>query len=314
MAITIRKNIPLAPYTVYKIGGPARFFIEASAKKEIIEAAAFVRAKRLPFFILGAGSNVLISDAGYNGVIIRIAGGETGIDGSLFHADPGVMMARAAHDAMRNELAGFEWAVGIPGTIGGSIRGNAGCFGGEMKDVIKSVEVFDAAKGTTYAISRKQCAFAYRDSIFKHHPEWVILSAVFELRKGNLEDIQKKTSAIAAERRRTQDIGTKSCGCIFKNFMWGEVRGDKERLLKCFPEFEQFRENETLPASFVIDQAGWKGKAIGRVRVSKKHANFFVNEGGASAEEAVMLISAVKNDIMKKYGLFLKEEMELVGF
>lgn len=312
--MTIKENILLAPYTIYALGGQARFFVDVSAKEEIIEAAAFARTKCLPFFILGAGSNVLISDAGYNGVIIRIAGGETRSDDSLFHADSGVMMARAAHEAIRNGLAGFEWAVGIPGTIGGSIRGNAGCFGGEMKDVIKSVEIFDTERNTSCAIPRKQCVFGYRDSIFKHHPEWVILSAVFELRKGDPEDMQKKISAIAAERRRTQDIGTKSCGCIFKNFMWEELRGGKERLLKCFPEFEPFRENEMLPASFVIDQAGWKGKKIGKIRVSKKHANFFVNEGGASAEEAMMLISAVKNDIMKKYGIFLQEEIQPVGF
>lgn len=315
MAITIKENVLLAPSTVYKIGGPARFFVEVSAKEEIIEAAAFVRAKSLPFFILGAGSNVLISDAGYNGIVLRLVGGKVRIenDGRL-SADAGVMMARAVAQSVRAGLAGFEWGIGVPGTVGGSVRGNAGCFGSEMKDVVESVEVCDTAQQATHTIQHTSCEFAYRDSIFKKHPEWIILSATLKLQKENPKKIQEKVLAYTKERAQKQDIGTKSCGCIFKNFAWKKITCEKERLLKHFPEFELFRESEMIPASFVIDQAGWKGKAIGRVRVSKKHANFFVNDGGASAEEAAMLISAVKNDILRRFGIALEEEIQFVGY
>ena len=312
--IAIKENISLAPYTVYKIGGSARFFIEASAKDHIIEAAAFARARNIPFLVLGAGSNVLISDAGYNGVVIHLAGGKIESRGASVRIDSGVMMARAAHEAAQKELAGFEWAVGIPGTVGGSVRGNAGCFGGEMKDVVRSVEVFDTVRSTMRRVSRAQSAFAYRDSFFKRHPELIILSATLVLRHGSREEIQNKIVALSKERAEKQDIGAKSCGCIFKNAAWDSPGSNAKNRLHRIPELRRFEEAGVIPASFLIDTIGWKGKAIGRARVSKKHANFFVNEGGASADEALMLMSAVKNDVARRCGVVLEEEIQLIGF
>lgn len=341
----IKGNVILAPYTIYKIGGQARFFAEVKNSGELEEVLQFGREQDIRFFILGAGSNVLVSDKGFDGLVIRIAGGEVRADGELLIVDAGVMMARAVAESARAGLAGFEWGIGIPGSIGGSVRGNAGCFGGQMRDIVEAVRVMDTSKSDflgksdLLTFNNSECEFSYRDSIFKRHPEWIILSATLRLQRGNLEEIQKEIARIVSERSTKQDIGTKSCGCIFKNIPWaplevsrpsaaavvpsgqgghltGWIRKDfgKEKLLHNFPELAQYAGRENIPASFLIDQAGLKGKRVGHVIISLKHANYFVNEGGANAEEVVILVAIAKDAVRRKYGLLLEEEIQYVGF
>ena len=219
--IEVKENIGLAPYTIYKIGGAARYFAEAKNVDDLREALAYAAEKKTPFFILGAGSNVLIADKGYEGMIIRMTGGSVLADGERVIADAGVMMARVVTEAARAGLAGFEWGIGVPGTIGGSVRGNAGCFGGTMKDVIESVEIADVGNTAKHRMfDSMACGFGYRDSVFKRHPEWIIVSVTLRLRKGHAAAIQERIRAITAERMTKQAIGTKSCGCIFKNISW----------------------------------------------------------------------------------------------
>ena len=236
------------------------------------------------------------------------------IEGDRLAADAGVMMARAVTEAAKAGLAGFEWGIGVPGTIGGSVRGNAGCFGGQMQDIVESTAIFDASRATTYNLQLTTLEFSYRDSIFKRHPEWVILTATLKLRRGDPAAIQERVRQITTERLAKQDIGTKSCGCVFKNIPWERKDVNREKLLAQFPVLAQFKDRPTIPASFLIDEAGLKGKRTGKVVVSAKHANFFVNEGGATAEEVAMLALMVKDTVRSKYGLELEEEIQYVGF
>lgn len=314
MPMKIQENIPLAPYTIYKIGGPARFFAEVKNSEELSEALSFATGKGLPFFVLGAGSNVLVSDKGFDGLIIRMAGGEVKVDGQNLIADSGVMMAQAVLKSAQAGLTGFEWGIGIPGTIGGSVRGNAGCFGGEIKDIVESIEIFDSKKATIYKLQATSCEFGYRDSIFKKHPEWIVLSATLKLKKGTPKVIQEEIKRITSERTEKQDIGTKSCGCIFKNVSWERKDIVKEKLLARFPELVQFKDRPNIPASFLIDAAGLKGRRVGQVFISSKHANYFVNDGGATAEGVLMLIAIAKDAVRRKYGISLEEEIQYVGF
>ncbi|MFY9462761.1 MAG: UDP-N-acetylmuramate dehydrogenase [Candidatus Sungiibacteriota bacterium] len=338
MMIEIKEHEPLAPHTIYKIGGTARFFASVKNRAELEEALKFATDHGAPFFIMGAGSNTLVSDKGFDGMVIRMAGGEIKIDGEPSNttlavaegdknevakvdilgermtADAGVMMARAAAEAARAGLAGFAWAIGVPGTIGGSVRGNAGCFGNEMKDVVESVDVFDAIKATSYKIQATSCQFAYRDSIFKRHSEWVVVSATLKLGKGDSAIIQQEIRAMSMERAAKQDIGAKSCGCIFKNPAWLDVFEAKEKLLAQFPELAVFAERPEIPAAFLIDRAGLKGKRTGHIIISDKHANFFVNEGGGTAGEARSLIASAKSAVQEKYGIVLQEEIQYLGF
>lgn len=314
MSISIKENILLAPYTMYKIGGPARFFVEVRNSKELKEALEFASEKGVEFFILGAGSNVLVSDQGFDGMVIRMNMREIHLVGSgKLEAGGGVSMAQAVLTSAKAGLTGFEWGIGVPGTIGGSVRGNAGCFGSEMKDVIESVQVFDAGNlgKSDFPILNSECQFAYRDSIFKKHPEWIILSATLKLKKGDTKEIQENIKRITEERTKKQDIGTKSCGCIFKNAVWANL--NKEILLQRFPELSQFKDRSNIPASFLIDQAGLKGKCIGKICISSRHANFFINEGGATAEEVISAIALAKDAVRNKYGILLEEEIQFVG-
>lgn len=312
--IEIKKHVALAPYTIYKIGGSARFFVEVTDAQDLREALEFAINKNLAYVILGAGSNVLISDDGFNGLVIRMTGGGIHVEGECITVDAGVMMARAVMESGRARLRGFEWGIGVPGTIGGSIRGNAGCFGGEMKDVIESVEVFDMDTQEMKHFSHQDCGFGYRNSLFKIHPEWIIVSATLRLEKGNQQIIQQEIGRIAQERIVKQDIGTKSCGCIFKNVRWPPDRSEIEKHCLQFPELAIFRDRATIPSAFLIDRCGLKGQCVGSICISDKHANFFINSGGGTSNEVIKLIKATKEEVKRKYGIDLEEEIHLIGF
>lgn len=321
--LDIKENVPLAPYTIYKIGGPARFFVEVKNADELQDALIFINEKKMPLVILGAGSNVLISDNGFNGLVIRMIGGNISVDGEHMHVDAGVMMARVVTESGKYGLHRFEWGIGIPGTIGGSVRGNAGCFGGEMKDVVERVRVFQFPISKSqiqnfqteiFELSNDECRFGYRDSVFKTHPEWVILSAILKLQKGDTAEVQQEIRRIMQERVAKQDIGAKCCGCIFKNVLWSENNGEKEKLLAQFPELAQFRERQTIPSAFLIDRAGLKGCMIGAIYISEKHANFFVNKGGGTSRDVCALIAKAKEKVKKKFSIDLHEEIQMIVF
>jgi UDP-N-acetylmuramate dehydrogenase len=257
---------------------------------------------------------MLISDNGFDGLVIRMTGGEIQVEGERMVVDAGVMMARAVMESGKAALHGFEWGIGVPGTIGGSIRGNAGCFGGEMKDVVESVNVFDMQAQAVRCFSRQDCGFGYRNSIFKTHPEWIVVSAVLCLQSGDHQMIQKEIGRIAQERITKQDIGTKSCGCIFKNISWPSDKSGAEKLRTQFPELTIFREYATIPSAFLIDRCGLKGRCEGSICISDKHANFFINGGGGKSEEVMALIAITKEEVKKKYGIDLEEEIHRIGF
>ncbi len=313
---TIRDYVSLAPYTVYGIGGPARYFADADTPEGIRDLVKFGRSKGVPFFVLGAGSNILVSDEGFPGIVIHIVNRNMSAEGTILTADAGVSMAQAVAASANGSLTGFEWGIGIPGTVGGAVRGNAGCFGGEMKDVVSSILILDTADESVpiRTIPRDACEFGYRNSIFKSHREWIILSVSLALAKGDPKEIQKKILSITRERNEKQDIGTKSCGCIFKNVAWSDAGYSPDELVRHFPEFEAIIGHPNIPASFLIDNAGLKGMRFGKAIISPKHANFFVNEGGVSSEDVRALIREAKRLVRERYGIELREEIQYVGF
>jgi UDP-N-acetylmuramate dehydrogenase len=290
--IDIKKNVPLAPYTYFKIGGPAAFFTEAKSNEELREALEWAHSLTLPFFILGAGSNILISDKGFSGLVVKMdMQGIAGTNERII-LGAGVAMARAVSESVKRSLEGFEWAIGIPGSIGGSVRGNAGCYSREMKDVIESVEVIEtgAAGVRTFTLDNAACDFGYRTSVFKYRPDWTIISATLLLHSGDAARSQDLVRTYAKKRATSQAIGAQCAGCIFKN-----PAGDRG-------------------AGALIDARGLKGKSIGHAMISDKHANFIVNAGGASAEDVVMLIALIKERVHTAFGVQLEEEIQYVGF
>lgn len=316
MAHIVQENIPLGQYSVFKIGGPARFFSVVKNKDEMMTALRFAKEKNTPFFMLGAGSNILVADAGFEGLVIKneLNGISSDEKTCMIYADAGISMPRLAAEAAKNSIAGFAWAIGIPGTVGGSIRGNAGAFGKETKDVLVSAKVYDAAAAAIKQFNNASCRFGYRDSVFKHNSNLVVLSAEFRGSTGDQEEIRKKIREITEIRSKTQDIGAKCAGCVFKNVAWRQMAKNKEQMVREFPDLVQFQDRETIPAGYLIDRAGLKGARIGNTEISQAHANYIINEGGATADEVVRLVARVKEQVRLIYGIALEEEIQYVGF
>ncbi len=314
MALSILEHEPLAQHTVFRIGGPARFFVTADTQGDFTAVLKAAKSSGLPWMILGAGSNILAADRGFPGMVIRPMGGAVAVSGNRAIADAAIPMARVVAEVLLKGLRGFEWAIGVPGTVGGSVRGNAGCFGGEMRDVVRSITVFDTASGNIEEWSADAAEFGYRDSIFKRRPELVILAATLGLQAGDPLEGQRKIRDYTAHRAKTQDIGPQSAGCAFKNIPWSRRDIEKNLLLARFPELADFHASPGIPAGFLIDRAGLRGRQIGRAKISERHGNFFLNTGGASAEEVVMLAGLAKEHVHRRYGLLLEEEIQYVGF
>ena len=313
MAI-MQEGVSLKPYTYFKVGGPARFFVDVKNETDLKEAVAFAKKQKIPFAILGAASNIVVADSGFPGVVIRMQ--MRGIERHEHEltADAGVPNAVLVARAVADGLSGLEWAIGIPGTVGGSVRGNAGCFGGEIKDVLQTVRVFNADTDKVEDHDNSFCHFGYRESVFKKNQNLIVLSATFALRKGDPEVSQRMVRHYTAGRSKSQDIGESSAGCMFKNVAWPTGEERRKHLLYLLPQLAEFAQFPTIPAGFLIDHLGLKGRAIGGVSISKKHGNYMINRGNARAEEVVMLVGLVKEYIHRKFDLHLEEEIQYIGF
>ncbi len=318
--INIRESILLAPYTSFKIGGPAKYFSEAKSVEEIQELCQWAKNKKVPIFVLGGGSNVLISDKGFDGLVIKIenskskisakGGSASGGKNSTIECEAGVSLAKLVIEATKNNLAGLEWAMGIPGTVGGAINGNAGAFGRSISEAVDEVRVIDISNCKLLILSKKECGFNYRNSIFKNNFNLIILSAVFRLKKGNGEEMKKTIKDFTLQRIKSNPNGY-SAGCFFKNIDWQEA-GGQEEFIKKFPELKQFLDKPKISVGFLIDQVGLKNKKVGGAVVSEKHAAFIINDGKATANDVINLSNLVKEKVFERYGLNLEEEVVVV--
>lgn len=310
----LKEQEPLAKHVNIRIGGPADFYVEAKSSEELAAAVEACLADGLPFVVFGGGSNTLPSDEGFRGLVIQAANRGWSIEGTRVRAEAGVPSAFLARKTAEAGLTGLEWAISLPGTIGGAVRGNAGCFGGETKDAIASVDVLRVAEGkierVTYA--PKECRFGYRDSAFKKTSD-VVLGVEFELTPAPKEECQAKLDAVLSQRKLEQPSDSPSAGCMFKNFEYGD-EADIAKLKERLDVPEAFLKAKHIPAGWLIEQADLKGKTIGGARVSEKHGNFLVNLGNATASDVLQLISLIKMRIRDEYGVQVEEEVQLLGF
>jgi UDP-N-acetylmuramate dehydrogenase len=310
--LNIQKNIILANHTSFRIGGPAKFFAEVNNTQELEEALKYAKENNLPYFILGGGSNILASDKGFDGLVIKIKMSQIKIEKSsnTVEAEAGVPLARVVNSTVAESMTGMEWAAGIPGTIGGAVRGNAGAYGGEAGDAIESVKVFDVETGAYKEFSKEECQFSYRESIFKKNKNLIIVSVKIKLAPGNKEESMEKIKVIIPKRISLQTPGTTSAGSYFVNPVT-----DKKELIE---EFEKEKGAKSkggkVPAAWLIERADLKGKKIGGAMVSEANSIYFLNTGGATAENVIMLSSIVKQQVRDKFGVQLKEEVEMLGF
>lgn len=305
---------PLAKHVNIRIGGPADFYVEAKSSEEIVQAVEAAVADGLPFVVFGGGSNTLPSDDGFRGLVIQAANRGWSIEGERVYAEAGVPSAFLARKAAEAGLTGLEWAVSLPGTIGGAVRGNAGCFGGETKDALASVDALRVRDGKVERVtySPEDCAFGYRDSAFKRNAD-VVLDVELELTPAPKEECLARLDAVLSKRKLEQPSDNPSAGCMFKNFDFkdeSDIYKLKERLEVPAP----FLAVKRIPAGWLIEQAELKGMKVGGAQVSDKHGNFLVNLGDATASDVLQLISLIKMRIRDGYGIQLEEEVQLLGF
>jgi len=310
--LNIQENVLLAPLTTFRIGGPARYFVKAQSVDELHEAVKYAMDKNLALFILGGGSNLLVSDKGFDGLVIKIEMKDFSLDQKQqsIIVGSGIYLYQAINKSIEAGLTGLEWAAGIPGTIGGAVRGNARAFGKDIGSVVESVDAFDTEDMEVKNFNNAQCEFSYWGSLFKKKPNLIILSAKIKLAPGNKEKSQEEFREITGKRISVQPQKASSPGSFFLNPV---VTDEKLR-----QEFEQEKgikpKDDKLPAGWIIDRAGLRGKKIGGAMISEKHGNFLVNAGDAMAEDVVMLESLVKQQVRDKFGIQLESEVNHIGF
>ncbi len=313
----VRENIPLAQYTTFKIGGPARYFYIAKTTEEIVNAVKIAKSKEIPFYILGNGSNVLVSDQGFNGLVVKIQNSKFKIqnDNLKFKiaCDSGIFLTKLVNETVKAGLTGLEWAIGIPGTVAGAIVGNAGAFGRSMAEFAESVEIFDSDTLVQRAISNAECEFGYRNSVFKERKNYVIIKTILKLNKADAEKSKEQTKEYLEKRKERHPMGP-SAGSVFKNPSIAENQKAFEKLAKKFSEAEKFRAAGKIPVGWLVDELGLRGRKIGGAMISEKHGNFILNAGGAKAKDVVTLVSLIKQNVRVNFGIQLQEEIQYVGF
>ena len=302
-----RRNVSLASYTTFKIGGPAAYLYIAYSTKDIINAQATARSLKLPFFVLAEGSNVLVSDKGFNGLVIKILNTKYQILNTKVYAEAGVSMETLVCETGKKGLSGLQWAGGLPGSVGGAVRGNAGAFGGEIKDSIVSVKVLDA-KGKVKTLTKKQCKFSYRDSLIKKK-NFIVLSCTFTLKKGEKKSIQATAKDHREYRKERHPLEYPNAGSVFKNCDVKKFSKKLQQELKNVVKVDPF---PVVPTAYLIAQAKLKGLCVGKAEVSKKHPNYIVNRGGATAKDILLLIKKVKKIIKNKFSIDLEQEIQFV--
>lgn len=288
----VRKDAPMSEYTTFRIGGPADYLVTPEDETALKAGLDICRDYDMPYYIIGNGSNLLVGDDGYRGVIFHLCRTmekmtfETSGDKLTMKAGAGCMLSRAAREVSQRGYTGFEFATGIPGSLGGGVAMNAGAYGGEIVDVIDSVRVMDAA-GTIETLTKDQMAMRYRGSRMLDEG-LIILDAVFSFEKGDAGKVMARVDELTAQRREKQPIEYPSAGSTFKR-------------------------PEGYFAGKLIQDCGLKGFHVGDAMVSEKHSGFVINTGHASAKDVTDLIAHVRKCVMDRFGVALEPEIRMIG-
>jgi UDP-N-acetylmuramate dehydrogenase len=316
--LNIKKEIELKNYTTFKIGGSAKYFTEVKNEEELKEALEYVQNNNLEFFILGGGSNILVSDKGFDGLVIKfLQTTNYKLQTTKIECWAGNSLASIISFAKNNNLTGLENLAGIPGTIGGAVRVNAGAYDMELcgiGDLVKGVRIVDSSSKNFVSkeFSKEECQFSYRASIFKSNPNLIITSINLELKKGDRKNIEQKIKEIVQRRTVEKPVGwVGSPGSFYKNPTVNNLE-----LIKLFEKEtgRKAKNGNIIPAYWLILKIGFREKKIGGVQLSKKNANFIINTGDATAQDVVILSSLIKQQVRDKFGIELQEEVQLVGF
>lgn len=303
----IKENVPLAPLTTFEIGGPAKYLVDVRSESDIREAMAWASDKGLSFVILGGGSNVLVPDNGLDALVIRFVGNLYSIANGEVDAWAGTNLLTAMQALGAQGWGGWEKLAGIPGTIGGAVRGNAGAFGPEMKDFVTRVRALNGKTGEVRDFTNPECDFSYRHSFFKDNPEWIIIRVFILLEKVDPAQSAQLAAETITEREKRHLQNVRAAGSYFMN-----PKAPPE-IVAMFEKEKQTKSREgRVPAGWLIEKAGMKGVTVGGAIASLQHPNYIVNRGGASAENVRALAEEVKEAVKSQFGVELHEEAAIL--
>ena len=291
MSLEIKQKEPLSKHTTFAIGGPAKYFAVVKTKEEVLEAIGFAEGKKLPFFVLGGGSNILINDGGYDGLIIKIQIGGVKVGEDTITAGAGALLSQMVNESANKGLSGLEWAAGIPGTIGGAINGNAGAHGRSVSESAREIVVLaeEGGKWKEKKYSNKECGFEYRKSKFKHLANReIILEIILKLQKSDVEKVRGEIRNTILQRKG-KIPAQPSAGCVFKN-----IKKDGQLV---------------SAVGKLVEECGLKGVKSGNAEIPHLHGNYVINLGGAKSEDVLKLINLCKQKVKDRFNLELEEEI-----
>ncbi len=316
----IYKNFPLKDIIYYGIGGKARFVLKVQNKKDLLEALEFIKVNKIKKALtIGFGSNLLVSDNFFDGAVLWFCRAEFPqikfLENGLVEVFAGENLDDVTQFAFKHNLIGLEWAGGLPGTIGGGIRGNVGAFGGEISTSIEKAEVFDLISNQIKVLDNKDLKFSYRSSLVKENKNLIVVNAFFKLSKANEEELTQAKKVYFSHidyRKKNHPLDYPSCGSVFKNITEQE---DVEKILNVWPDIKEQVEGKwhgKAAMGYIINRLGFSGKAYGGAQVSEKHANYILNKNKASFSDVKTLIQEIKDKFNKTFGFYPEVEVEVI--
>ncbi|MDO8621491.1 MAG: UDP-N-acetylmuramate dehydrogenase [Candidatus Levybacteria bacterium] len=319
--MTVFENFPLSDIIYYGIGGKARFVLRVQNKKDLLEALEFIRTKKIKKVLtVGFGSNLLVSDSFFNGAVLWFCRAEFPqikfLENGLVKVFAGENLDDVIQFSFQHNLIGLEWAGGLPGTIGGGIRGNVGAFGGEIKNSIEKVEVFDIITNEIKVLDNKDLKFSYRNSYVKENKNLIVVNAFFKLSKANEKELAQAKKIYFSHidyRKKNHPLDYPSCGSVFKNITDKE---NVERILNVWPDIKEQTEDKwhgKVAMGYVINRLGFSGKTYGGAQVAEKHANYILNKNNATFNDVETLIQEIKDKFNKTFGFYPEVEVEIIS-
>ena len=304
--LTVSLQVPLARYTRFGIGGPADVFAETCSEEAFIAGVAAARAEGTPVMVIGGGTNLIVADEGFRGLVIRFRGERIAAEGTRVTVGAGAVLQDLVDFANRRGLRGLETLAGIPGWVGAAVYGNAGAYGHAISERVTRVRFFDGA--AVRCCGNAECVFRYRESIFKQRKEWVIFCAELEMDAADAAELERTSAEIVAVRNRKFPPSMKCAGSIFKNFLMQDL---PRTVAESVPA-TVVREGK-IPAAWFLEQVGAKGMRRGGIEVADYHANLIYNAGEGSAHDLRAVIAELKSRVRERFAIEVEEEVQYVG-
>jgi UDP-N-acetylmuramate dehydrogenase len=305
--VSVSECALLSQHTRFGIGGPANVLVEAASEQAFGEALRVSRASGAPYSVIGSGTNLIVSDHGFDGIVLRLAANAIHRDGSTLRAEAGAELQALVDYSIDHGLRGLETMTGIPGSVGAAVYGNAGAYGHSIDERVRLVRFLDGPAVRSFGPA--ECQFHYRESVFKEHKDWIVLSVELAMTPAPAAELRQTADEIFKVRLAKYPPTMKCAGSIFKNLILAEL---PESVRRQIPE-RVVREGKA-PSAYFLEQVGAKGMRSGGIHVADYHANLIYNAGGGTARELCELIGELKSRVRKQFGLDLEEEVQYVGF